>query len=395
MGRYPGAAVERAMKVQEVILRAIDGRLKWFEAAEILGVSCRTMHRLKLRYQHRGYDGLIDRRRRTPSERRLPLQTVERVLRLYREQYAGFNIRHFHELLKDEQGIDLSYTWVKNALQAAGLVSKRRKRGPHRLRRERRPLAGMLVHCDGSDHGWLPALEGQRQCLVAFLDDATNEVLDARFVAEEGTVPVLAGLKRILQTKGLFASFYTDRAGHFFRTPRAGGKVNKEQPTQIGRALAQLGIEHIPSYSPQARGRMERLFGTWQGRLPNELRRAKVTSLEQANEYLVRRFIPWHNRRLTVPARDSGDAYVPCENTDLDSILCLRHERIVEHDNTLSLESLRLQLPAAPWRSCFAKCRVSVCQHLDDTISVSYGSRLLARYTPQGALISPNKRKVA
>lgn len=395
MGRYADTAVERAMKVQEVILRAIDGRLKWFEAAEILGVSCRTMHRLKLRYQHRGYDGLIDRRRRTPSDRRMPLQTVERVLRLYREEYKGFNIRHFHELLKEEQGIELSYSWVKTALQTAGLVGKRRKRGPHRQRRERRPLQGMLVHCDGSDHGWIPALEGQRQCLVAFLDDATNEVLDARFVPEEGTLPIMAGIKRILENKGLFASFYTDRAGHFFNTPRAGGKVDKEQLTQLGRALSQLGIEHIPSYSPQARGRMERLFGTWQGRLPNELRRAKVRSLEQANDYLVRRFIPWHNRRLTVPARDTGDAYVPCESADLDSILCVRHERIVGHDNTLTLENLRLQIPAASWRSSFAKCRVTICRHLDDTLSVGYGSRLLARFTLQGVLIPTAKRKVA
>src|SRR5512139_3935445 len=237
MGRYPDTAVERAMKVQEVILRAIDGRLKWFEAAEILGVSCRTMRRLKLRYEHRGYDGLFDRRQRRPSPRRVALATVQRVLRLYREEYQGFNIRHFHELLKEEQGIGLSYTWVKTALQGAGLVSRRRKRGPHRQRRERRPLAGMLVHCDGSDHGWIPALEGQRQCLVAFLDDATNEVLDARLVVEEGTVPVMAGLRRILETKGLFVSFYTDRGSHFFHTPRAGGKVDKQHLTQIGRAL--------------------------------------------------------------------------------------------------------------------------------------------------------------
>lgn len=381
------------MKVQEVILRAIDGKFKWYEAAEILGVSARTMRRWRERYEKLGYDGLFDRRLRRPSPRAVPIPTVRKVLELYREHYHDYNVRHFHEKLQQHHGIGLSYQWVKTALQTAGLVAKKRKRGPHRRRRPRRPLRGMMVHCDGSVHGWIPLLKGQKQTLIAFLDDATNEVYSARLVEEESTLSMMAGLKEVMKKKGLFCSLYTDRASHFFLTPKAREPVDKAQLTQIGRALQRLGIEHIPSYSPQARGRMERLFGTWQGRLPQELRSADIKNLEEANRYLKRVFIPWHNRSLTVPAKERGSAFVPRYNVDLDEILSIHHERLVHNDNTVMLGKRRLQIEPSRWRVSFAKCRVVACEHLDGTISVRYGPRLLGRYRCDGSTIRPPQKK--
>lgn len=393
MREYSEAAVERTMKVQEVILRAIRGDIFWFEAAEILGISCRSMSRWKRRYEKYGYDGLFDRRCQRPSPKRVPIKTVEEVLRLYGEEYHDFNVLHFHEKLVKDHGIKLSYEWVKKALQMSGLVAKCRKRGKHRKRRERRPLRGMLVYCDGSDHSWLPLLGNQRQDLIAFLDDATGEVYEAYLVDEEGTLTVMEGLKRIFQRDGLFCSFYTDRGSHFFNTPKAGGPVDKANLTQIGRALDRLGIEHIPSYSPQARGRMERFFETWQGRLPQELRKAGITSVEKANEYIRKVFIPWHNSHLTVPASEAGSAFVPCENADLDGILCIQEERIVQNDNTVVHGNRRLQIEPVEWRVSFAKSRVKVCEHLDGRISIRLGPRLLGYYTSEGLLIKqPNKK---
>lgn len=384
MGDYPGPAVERAMKVQEVILKAMSGQLQWWQAAEILGVSCRTMRRWKARCHQRGYDGLFDRRRRRPSPKRVPLATAQEVLRLYREQYQGFNVAHFCDQLRDHHQIRLSYQWIKTALQTAGLVAPRSKRGPHRQRRPRRPLRGMLLYVDGSPHAWLADQAPAQQDLIAVIDDATTEVYSAFLVAEEGTRPVLQALREVLSTRGLFCSLYTDRGGHFFHTPKAGGAVDPSQLTQIGRALAQLGIEHIPSYCPQGRGRMERFFGSWQGRLPHELRRAGVRTIDQANRYLRQRFIPWHNRHWTEPAAESGQAFVPCGAVDLDAILCVQHERVVAADNTVSVGGLRLQIAPQSLRWSFAKCRVKVCEQLDGSWTVRYGPHVLGRYRADG-----------
>jgi len=395
MGRYPQEAVERAMKVQEVILRAVSGKLQWFEAAEILGVSCRTMRRWRERYERYGYDGLFDRRRQQPSPKRVPLEQVQRVLGLYQQEYAGFNVRHFHEKLVEEHGIGLSYAWVKAALQTAGLVRRGRRRVVHRQRRERRPMRGMMLFCDGSRHAWLP-LAGQTQDLIAFVDDATSEVYEAYLVPEEGTLTVMAGLKAIVEREGLFCSLYTDRGSHFFHTPRTGGPVDRQQLTQIGRALNRLGIEAIPSYSPQARGRMERFFRTWQGRLPQELRRAGITTMEAANAFIRRKMIPWHNRTLAVAPAEPHSTFVPCSNTDLDEILCLQHERVVHPDNTVVLEHVRFQIPPHPSRASFARCTVRVCEHLDQTVTIRCGPQRLGRYRADGTLIDKHpKRKAA
>jgi transposase len=383
------------MKVQEVIMRAMSGELQWFEAAEIIGVSCRTMRRWKGRYEAHGYDGLFDRRCQRPSPKRVPVERVQEVLRLYREEYKGFNVSHFHDKLVEDHGISLSYEWVKKALQTAGLVSRGRKRGQHRKRRERRPLKGMLVFCDGSTHEWMPLLPGQTQDLIIYLDDATNEVFSAYLVEEEGTLTCMHGLLQVIEEQGLFCSLYTDRGSHFFHTPKVGGPVDKSRLTQIGRALAQLGIEHIPSYSPEARGRMERLFGTWQGRLPQELRKAGIRTMEQANRYIAKKFLPWYNRTLTVQPREHGNAFVPSGDTDLHAIICVQHERVVQKDNTVTLGRLCLQIAPAQWRVSFAKCRVKVCEHLDGTLSVRYGPRILGRYQQDGSLIRESKRNVA
>jgi len=395
MEGYPMPAVERAMKVPQVILKAMSGQWQWWQAAEILGVSCRTMRRWKARYQRDGYDGLFDRRRRRPSPRRVPLETAQEVLRLYRQQYPGFNVAHFCDQLREHHGIGLSYQWVKTALQSAGLVAPRAKRGRHHQRRERRPLRGMMLYVDGSAHGWIPARAPAQCDLVAVVDDADTDCYYAPLVEQEDTLSVLAALRELIAHYGLFCSLYTDRGSHFFRTPNAGGPVDNSQPTEIGRALAQLGIEHIPSYCPQGRGRMERFLGSWQGRLPQELARAGITTLEQANRYLRQKFLPWHRRHWTEPARENATAFAPCANVDLDAILCLRHERVVAAANTVVVGGRRLQIAPQSRRWSFAKCRVKVCQHLDGRWSVRYGPQVLGWYRADGQPLNNKLKRAA
>lgn len=401
MKHYPQPAVERAMKIQEIILEAIGRQITWIEAAEIIGISARSMRRWKQRYLEHGYDGLLDRRRGRPSPKRVPLKTVEKVLSLYRERYFDFNVKHFHEELTSKHGVTLSYTWVKTCLQTAGLVAKRHKRGTHRKRRPRRPLPGMMLHCDGSFHRWFAHKTDPRQTLIAVLDDATTEVYAACFVPYEGTEPVMALLREVIETRGIFCSFYTDKASHFVTT-RHRGNHQSQSPrglTQIERALAELGIATIKANSPEARGRMERLFGTWQGRLPQELRLRGITTYKSANRYLTELFVPSHNRQFTVPAAQQGSAFVPCRRDDLDRVFSIHHERTVEPDNTVSVANLRLQIQPSPLRVSFAKCRVTVYQHLDGSLSVGYGPHCLGKYRDNGKLIekraNPNVRKVA
>jgi transposase len=395
MEGYPIPAVERAMKVQEVILKAISGQLQWWQAAEILGVSCRTMRRWKTRYQQRGYDGLLDRRRHRPSPKRMPLATVRRVLRLYQEQYQGFSVAHFCDQLREQHGLSVSYQWVKTALQTAGLVTARAKRGRHHQRRDRRPLPGMMLYVDGSTHAWIPRLAPAQFDLVAVIDDADTNCYYAQLVQQESTPTVMVGLKEVIEQQGLFCSLYTDRGSHFFHTPKAGGAVDKSRLTEIGRALAQLGIEHIPSYCPQGRGRMERFFGSWQGRLPQELGRAGITTLTEANRYLRQKFLPWHRRHWTEPAPETGTAFVPSGTVDLDAILCVQHERSVAADNTVTVGALRLQIAPQSSRWSYAKCRVKVCEHLDGRWSVRYGPHRLGWYRADGQPIQTKLKRAA
>ena len=250
---YPRTAAERAMKLQEVLLRATTGKIKWWQAAELIGISERQMRRWRKRLEEQGPNGLLDQRRRKPSSRRVPKKQADEVLGLYRDKYFDLNVRHFHEKLGEEHQIGLSYTWVKQALQAAGLVKRKARRGVHRKRRERRPLPGMMLHIDGSDHQWFQ--DERRHDLIVILDDATSEIYYAQLAEEETTATVMAGLRAVIERKGLFCSLYSDRGAHFWYTPKSGGKVDYERPTQVGRAMKELGVNMIPSYSaPQAQG---------------------------------------------------------------------------------------------------------------------------------------------
>jgi transposase len=372
------AEMERMMKVQEVILKAMAGTLKWWEAAEIIGVSDRTMRRWRERYQEHGYDGLYDYRKNRPSPKRIPTATLENVLHLYREQYFDFNVRHFHEKLLEEHGIQLSYTWVKLALQGAGLVAKRHRRATHRRRRERRPLPGMLLHMDGSEHAWFQ--DGRYYDLLVILDDANSEIYYAQLVEEECTRTVMAGLREVIEKHGIFCALYSDRGSHFFVTPKAGEKVDPDRMTQVGRALRELGIQMIPAYSPQARGRMERSYGTWQGRLPQELRIRGIKTLEAANRFLREEYIAEFNRRFTAPAAQRGSAFQRTKRRDLDWIFSVQHERRVNQDNTVVLDNRVLQISKTRWRNTLAGCTVIVHEMLDGAIVVRYGPHEVARF---------------
>ena len=381
---YPDAAWERAMKVQDVILRALSGEIHWFRAAEIIGVSARTIRRMRCRYEEHGYDGLIDRRHRRPSERRVPLAEVERVVRLYRERYRGFNVRHFHEVARREHGVTLSYSFVKQALQGAGLVKKYAARGRHRRRREPRPCFGELLHLDGSMHPWLALVPDERSCLIAIPDDATNQVLHAALYPSESTTAVMTALAAVFRTYGLPMALYTDRAKWAFHTPRAKGTVDKRQLTVVGRALARLGIEHIPAYSPQARGRSERLHRTFQDRLVNELRVAEIRSLEAANAYLREMFVPQHNARFAHVPRDPASAFVPLGRVDLDTILCHEVERLVGRDNTVTMGRQVLQIAPQPGRRSCAGLTVTVRRHLDGGYTITRGPHRLGTFDAEG-----------
>jgi transposase len=375
------AEMERMMKAQEVILRAAAGKLSWVAAAEIMGVTDRTMRRWRERLNQHGYSGLWDYRKRKPSPKRVPMATVEQVLHLYREQYFDFNVRHFHEKLRELHGIELSYGWVKTALQSAGFVKKRKKPGSHRKRRPRKPLPGMMLHMDGSEHRWFT--EGRKYELIVILDDATTEIYYAQLVDAECTQTVMAALREVIETKGLFCSLYSDRAGHFFVTPKRGERVDRSRPTQVGRALQELGVKMIPAYSPEARGRSERNFGTWQGRLPQELRLRGITDPEQANEFLRTQYIAELNRKFAVAAAEKGSAFVRSRRQDMDWIFSVQHERTVNNDNTVALANRIFQLDQTRWRNTLAGQTVVVHEHLDGRMSIRYGPHLIAQYAPE------------
>ena len=375
---FSATETERMMKAQEVILKAAAGKLKWWEAAEIMGVTDRTMRRWRERLNEHGYSGLWDYRKRSPSPKRVPMQTVEQVLQLYREKYFDFNVQHFHEKLQERHGIHLSYTWVKTALQTAGLVKRRKKRGSHRKRRPRRALPGMMLHVDGSDHAWFQ--DERRHELIVILDDATSEIYYAQLVEAESTRTVMRALREVIETQGLFCSLYSDRAGHFFVTPRRGERVDTGRPTQVGRALQELGIKMIPAYSPQARGPMERNYGTWQGRLPQELRLRGIRDLERANEFLRCEYVAEFNRKFTVRAAQKGSAFVRLRRKDLDWIFSVQNERTVNQDNTVSVENRLFQLEKTRWRNTLAGQTVVVHEHLDGRVSIRYGPHVIAQY---------------
>jgi transposase len=382
---YPSGAVERAMKVHEVIMRALDGQLTWIQAAEILGRSPRSIRRLRGKLQRDGYDGLFDRRRQVPSPKRAPVGEVQHLLALYRDRYQGFNVRHFHQLARRQHGVRFCYAFVKKALQSAGLVPKHRPRGRHRRRREPRPCFGELLHLDGSRHHWLALVPDQWFTLIAVVDDATKRLLHAQlWDSGESVVAIMTTLRAVLERHGLPMALYTDRAHWAVHTPVAGGAPDRRRLTQVGRALARLGIEHILGYSPAARGRSERVNRTLQDRLVNEFRLAGLTTVPAANRYLRERFLPAFNEEFGRPPADPTPAFVPLGRVDLEQILCVEEERVVGRDNVVTTDRVALQLAKQPGRRTCAGLRVLVRRHLTGHFSLWYGARCLGRYDRHG-----------
>ncbi len=382
----------RVMKFEMILERCTARELSQIEAAEILGVHERTFRRWRDRFEDEGVDGLYDRRLGQASARRVPVDEVDRVLTLYRERYRGFTVKHFHEKLVSDHDFHRGYTWTKTTLQGAGLVRRAVRRGAHRKKRPRRPLSGMLLHQDGSSHAWVA---GEIWDLIVTLDDATSEIYSAFFVAEEGTMSSFRGLGEVIARHGLFCALYTDRGSHYWHTPAAGGKVDKDNPTQVGRALNQLGIELIAAYSPEARGRSERAFRTLQDRLPKELRLAGITTMDAANRFLKEVYLPAHNARFAVAPEQPGSAFVPDRGAAYRDIVCVQEDRTVGNDNTVRYRGLILQIPEHRHRNHFVKAKVRVHHYPDGVLAVFHGPRCLARYDQGGNLLTNDAEMAA
>ena len=392
MERISRIAVERAMTIQEVILMAMAKKVTWIEASQILGYTDRHMRRVKARYEREGFHGLYDGRCGRLSPRRISSEVVEEVLRLYRDEYFDFNVVHFHEKLVERHELKISYTWTKSLLQKSGLVAREPKRGVHRKKRERRSLRGMLLHIDGSEHQWFQ--DGRWYDLIVIMEDATSQIYYAQLVDEESTRTVMAGLKKVIEDNGIFCALYSDRASHFWTTPKAGEPVDRQALTQVGRSLRELGIQMIPAYSPQARGRSERSFGTWQGRLPQELRVRGIDTVEEANRFLESEYIAEFNRRFAVASSEEGTAFVKCRRRDLDQVISIQTERIVNRDNTVKFKNMILQIDRQSFRGTLANCRVMVCEHLDDRVTIAFGPHQVGVFDARGnSLAKPKKSR--
>src|SRR5712691_4129286 len=376
----------RMMKFRDVFGRCEGGGLSKLEAAELLGIDERTFRRWCRRYEEEGEAGLLDRRLGRPSPKRVSVAEAEEIERLYRERYAGFTAKHFHEHAVANHGLRWGYTWTKTYLQDRGHLKKAPRRGAHRRKRLRKPLPGMMLHQDGSPHRWIPGIECSFDLIVT-LDDATGAIYSAFLVEEEGTQSSFRGLADVFVAHGLPLSIYTDRGSHYFYTPIAGEKVDKRIMTQVGRALAQLGIEHIAAYSPQARGRSERVFRTLQDRLPKELALAGITDLTAANRFIAEAFLPDYNGRFEVAAVEPGTAFVAVALRQWQDVLCVQEGRVVGNDNTVVFQGLRLQIPQSRLRAHFVKAKVRVHQYADGTHAIFHGPQCLARYLASGNLI--------
>ncbi len=380
----------RKMRFSTILDRWDSGEMTQETAAELLGMSVRSFQRWRERYEADGEAGLVDRRG-APSPRRAPEEEVERMLGLYRDKYADFTVRHFHEQLTKRHNYTLGYTVTKLCLHRAGLVRPAPKRSAHRKKRPRRPMRGMMLHQDGSRHVWV---EGRPSMdLIVTMDDATSEIYSMILVEEEGTASTFEALREVIGERGLFCALYTDRGSHYFHTPEAGGKVSGTVQTQVGRALAHLGIEHIAAYSPQARGRSERLFATLQDRLPKELRLAGIETVEAANAWLKSHYIAEHNARFAVDPEQEGSAFVPDAKEMWREILCVVEERTVAGDNTVAWNARRLQLPESRLRPHFVRAQVRVHEYPDGACAVFLGPHRLADYDAEGVLRVPTAPK--
>ena len=385
----------RTNRFESVYNRWKQRKLTQAEAGEQLEMSERTFRRYVFRYEAGGRQGLLDKRLGKTSPRRASQQEVLSVVELYRDCYPNRNIRHFYEAYTERHGGARGYSWVKRCLQEAGAVPRGRRRGPHRESRERRGQEGEMIHQDASTHGWVP---GKVWDLVVTMDDATGRVYSAFFVEQEGTQSSMRGVREVLEREGIFLSFYSDRGSHYWSTPKAGGRVDKENPTQFGRAMAELGIVMIPGYSPEARGRSERTFKTLQGRLPAELEERGIVDMEEANEFLSGWFVEDFNRRFTVAAREEGSAFVPLLGVGTEDILCLKHRRVVGNDNCVIYKGMSLQIPPVKDRYHFVQAKVMVHEYEDGRMAVVHERRRkLGVYDRKGNLVeeSEERRKVA
>jgi len=390
MGRAGVLQGVRQMRFETLLDRHERGELSQIEAAEMLGITERTFRRWRDRLRDEGPAGLLDRRIGKPSSRRAAAEEILRILGLYREVYADFTVKHFHEQLVKRHNYKLGYTVTRLSLQAAGLVRPAPRRSAHRKKRPRRPLPGMMLHQDASRFAWLPG-DRRQYDLVVTLDDATSAIYSAFLVEEEGTASSFRGLREVIDQHGLFCELYTDRGGHYFYTPKAGEAVSKSVATQVGRALSQLGISHIAAYSPQARGRSERAFGTLQDRLPKELRLTGITSLEAANQWIAQTYIAAHNAAFAVTPEQEGTAFVPDRAGLAPDILCIQEERQVGNDNTVKWHGRSLQIPPAAGRAHFVRATVRVHEYPDGSLAVFHGPRCLGRYTSDGTLLETNR----
>ena len=384
------------MRFEEIYKQFRSKVLSCEEAALVLGMSVRTFLRKRERYEEEGFDGVFDRRLGRRSNNRSEDAEVEFLTGMY-ERYRGFSVKHFYDFYKLHPEARRSYNWCRLKLLEAGMIEETTRGGKHRMRREHQPMSGMMLHQDGSTHEWIPGL-GHCVDLIVTLDDATCVITSAFFVEQEGTHSSLRGIKETIERYGLFCSLYTDRGSHYWWTPEAGGKVSKHQLTQVGQALRHLGIRHIAAYSPQARGRSERMFGTLQNRLPKELALYGITTLEEANRYLQEVYLPAHNKAFSKPPQLTKSAYVPWANKEsLNEILCLKNERLVQNDNSVRYESRALQIPPQETRHHYVKVDVEVREYLDATLAIFFGHLCLGRYDQAGNLlaISPSDRQVA
>jgi len=372
----------RKMRFEEVYFGWSESRLSQEEAARILGVCDRTFRRYIDRYEESDLEGLSDKRLTQASFRRAPVDEVTAVADWYKIGHRGWKVKHFYSWYRRDGG-RRSYTWVKNTLQAKGLVLKSAKRGVHRTQRERAHLPGMMLHQDGSNHEWV---FGKKWDLIVTMDDSTNEHYSMFFVEEEGTASSFQGIREVIVQRGLFSSLYTDRGSHYWFTPKEGGKVSKTQLTQFGRAMKHLGIQMIPAYSPEARGRSERAFETHQGRLVKELAFYGITDMDAANRYLTQVYLPAFNAEFMQPPPEEGSAFVPWVGENLDDILCEQDERTVSGDNCVSFEGMKLQIPANRYRCHYVKVRVRIHRYLDGSMAIFHGPRKLADYDRQGKL---------
>jgi transposase len=378
------------LKLRDVLSRWEADGLSQLEAAELLGMHERTFRRWARRFEADGEEGLLDRRLGRRSGRSVPDRTAEWVEALYRERYAGFTAKHFHEQLVSRHAFSWGYSWTRGFLQGRGLIAKAPRRGAHRRKRPRRPMVGMMLHQDASKHAWLAGLGALD--LVVTLDDATSTIYSAFLVEEEGTFSTFRALAETIAAKGLFCSLYTDRGSHYFLTPEAGGKVAKDRSTQVGRALAQLGIEHIAAYSPEARGRSERMFRTLQDRLPKELALAGITGdIEAANRFLAEVYLPQHNARFAIDPAEAGSAFVPVAQAQWRDLLCIQEERTVAPDNTVAWLGRRLQIPPHPARAHFVRAKVRVHHYPDGQLAIFHGPLCLIRWHAEDTNLDPNR----